>query len=118
MQEGGENFSFYPFKSVGATLFRVTKEQDTSDIEMQMSLATVPLPQEQLLAYSDDGILLLCNLLFCCQMMFGDLDIAEKQNTAMSQSCDTATLKSITVLPHGSILDLYLAGLEIQIKET
>ena len=47
MQEGGENFSFYPFKSVGATLFRVTKEQDTSDIEMQMSLATVPLPQEQ-----------------------------------------------------------------------
>ena len=42
-------------------------------------------------------------------MMFGDLDTSEMQNTAMSQSCDTATLKSITVLPHGSILDMALA---------
>ena len=40
--------------------------------------------------------------------MFVDLETAEKQNTAMSQSCDTATLKSITVLPHDSILDLNL----------
>ena len=44
-----------------------------------------------------------------------DVDTAEKQNTAMSQSCDTAIWKSITVLPHDSILDLALEGLEIQI---
>ena len=41
-----------------------------------------------------------------------DVDTAEKQNTAMSQSCDTAGWKSITVLPHDSILDLALEGLE------
>ena len=54
-QEGGV---FFFFKSVvGVTLFRVTKEQDTSDSEMKMSLATVPLPQEhhlELLSSSAD----------------------------------------------------------------
>ena len=34
-------------KSVGVILFRVTKEQDTSDSEIWMPLATVPLPQGQ-----------------------------------------------------------------------
>ena len=53
----GGNSLFHPFKSVGVTLFRVTKEQDTSDSEMKMSLATVPLPQEhhlELLSSSAD----------------------------------------------------------------
>ena len=36
-------------KSVGVILFRVTKEQDTSDSEIWMPLATVPLPQGQCL---------------------------------------------------------------------
>ena len=48
MQEGGEKFFILSIqRCVGVTLFRVTKEQDTSDIDMKMSLATVPLPQEQ-----------------------------------------------------------------------
>ena len=36
-----------PLKTVGVILFRVTKEQDTSDSEIWMPLATVPLPQGQ-----------------------------------------------------------------------
>ena len=94
----------------------MTKEQDTSDSELYMPLATVPLPQEQhlFLASLGDGMNINNKRLFVVFfVMFVDLETAEKENTAMSQSCDTATLKSITVLPHDSILDLNLEWLEI-----